>query len=148
MHLSIFMGSVSVALEFCGHWPSTKHTKASTTCVLLWMHDIDTLVASLMSLPASLVTTSRMQQCFNVLADIYHELLLLFHCCIFLEIKLTTTRYLLKMMHEIQRLMFYVVAAYQLTFQLSQWHFICGIVFRSSNYMFISVHWILYSEII
>ena len=34
-----------------------------------------TLVASLMSLMASLVTTSRMQQCFNVLIDIYHEFL-------------------------------------------------------------------------
>ena len=37
------------------------------------------LVASLMSLMASLVTTSRMQHCFNVLTDIYHEFLLLFH---------------------------------------------------------------------
>ena len=50
-----------------------------------------TLVASLMSLMASLVTTSRMQQCFNVLIDIYHEFLLLFYCCVLLEIKLTTT---------------------------------------------------------
>ena len=49
------------------------------------------LVASLMSLMASLVTTSRMQQCFNVLIDIYHEFLLLFYCCVLLEIKLTTT---------------------------------------------------------
>ena len=40
---------------------------------------------------ASLVTTSRMQQCFNVLIDIYHEFLLLFYCCVLLEIKLTTT---------------------------------------------------------
>ena len=37
------------------------------------------------------VTTSRMQQCFNVLIDIYHEFLLLFYCCVLLEIKLTTT---------------------------------------------------------
>ena len=34
------------------------------------------------------VTTSRMQQCFNVLIDIYHEFLL-FYCCVLLEIKLT-----------------------------------------------------------
>ena len=41
---------------------------------------------------ASLVTTSRMQQCFKVLIDInYHEFLLLFYCCALLEIKLTTT---------------------------------------------------------
>ena len=32
-----------------------------------------------------------MQQCFNVLIDIYHEFLLLFYCCVLLEIKLTTT---------------------------------------------------------
>ena len=44
-----------------------------------------------MSLMASLVTTSGIQQCFNVLIDIYHEFLLLFYCCILLEIKLTTT---------------------------------------------------------
>ena len=37
------------------------------------------LVASLMSLMASLLTTSPMQQCFNVLIDICHEFLLLFH---------------------------------------------------------------------
>ena len=43
------------------------------------------------SLMTSLVTTSRMHICFNVLTDIYHEFLLLFHCCILLEIKLTTT---------------------------------------------------------
>ena len=46
-----------------------------------------------MSLMASLVTTSRMQQCFNVLIDSYHELLLLFYCCVLLEMKLTTTTY-------------------------------------------------------
>ena len=40
---------------------------------------------------ASLVTTSRMQQCFNVRIDNYHEFLLLFYCCVLLEIKLTTT---------------------------------------------------------
>ena len=49
------------------------------------------LVASLMSLMASLVTTSRMQQCFDVFIDIYHEFLLLFYCCVLLEIKLSTT---------------------------------------------------------
>ena len=37
---------------------------------------------------ASLVTTSRMQQCFNVLIDIYHEFLYLFYCCVLLEINL------------------------------------------------------------
>ena len=40
---------------------------------------------------ASLVTTSRMQQCFYVPIDSYHEILLLFYCCVLLEIKLTTT---------------------------------------------------------
>ena len=44
----------------------------------------------MMSLMASLVTTSRMQQSFNILIDIYHEFLLLFYCCVLLEIKLTT----------------------------------------------------------
>ena len=44
-----------------------------------------------MSLMASLVTTSRMQQCFNVPIDSYHKFLLLFYCCVLLEIKLTTT---------------------------------------------------------
>ena len=32
-----------------------------------------------------------MQQCFNVLTDIYNLFLLQFHCCILLKIKLTTT---------------------------------------------------------
>ena len=32
-----------------------------------------------------------MQQCFNVLPNIYNLFPLLFHCCILLEIKLTTT---------------------------------------------------------
>ena len=50
-----------------------------------------TLVASLMSLMASLLTTSRIQQCFNVLIDICHEFLSLFYCCVLLEIKRTTT---------------------------------------------------------
>ena len=49
------------------------------------------LVASRMSFMASLVTTSRMQQCLNVLIDICHEFMLLFYCCVLLEIKLTTT---------------------------------------------------------
>ena len=44
-----------------------------------------------MSLMASLVTTSRMQQCFNVPIDSNHDFLLLFYCCVLLEIKLTTT---------------------------------------------------------
>ena len=42
---------------------------------------------------ASPVTTSRMQQCFNVLIDIHHEFLLLFYCCVLLEIKLATYYY-------------------------------------------------------
>ena len=44
-----------------------------------------------MSATASLVTTYKMQQCFNVLPDIYKVFMLLFYCCILLEIKLTTT---------------------------------------------------------
>ena len=44
-----------------------------------------------MSPMASLVTTNRMQQCFNVLTDINKVFLLLFHSCILLEIKLTIT---------------------------------------------------------
>ena len=54
----------------------------------IWAHQ---MVARLMSLMASLVTTSRMQQCFNVPIVSYHEFLLLFYCCVLLEIKLTTT---------------------------------------------------------
>ena len=38
---------------------------------------------------ASLVTTSRMQQCFDILIDIYHGFLVLLYCCVLLEIKLT-----------------------------------------------------------
>ena len=57
----------------------------------LWLPAWWALVASLMSLMASLVTTSRMQQCFKALVDIYHEFLLLFYCCVLLEIKLTAT---------------------------------------------------------
>ena len=91
-----------------------EYTRLTTCRCTLWLlmpsmrqqvissHDIDciisidpchlvTLVASLMSLMASLVTTSRMQQCFNVPIDSYHEFLLLFYCCVLLEIKLTTT---------------------------------------------------------
>ena len=49
------------------------------------------LVASLMSRTASLVTTRRKQQYFKVFIDIHKLLLLLFNCCIPLEIKLTTT---------------------------------------------------------
>ena len=51
------------------------------------------VVASLMSLTASLVTTSRIQQYFYVLTDIYHEFLLLFHYCFLFEIKLTTSSF-------------------------------------------------------
>ena len=40
---------------------------------------------------ASLVTTNRMQQCFNAHIGINHEFLLLFYYCVLLEIKLTTT---------------------------------------------------------
>ena len=43
-----------------------------------------------MSLMASLVTTSRMQHWFNVPIDSYHEFLLLFYCCVLLEMELTT----------------------------------------------------------
>ena len=44
-----------------------------------------------MSPTASLVTTYRLQQCFNVFPDINKEFLLLFRCCILLEIKLIAT---------------------------------------------------------
>ena len=44
-----------------------------------------------MSATASLGTTNRMQQWFNVLTNIYNVFLLLFHSCILLEVKLTTT---------------------------------------------------------
>ena len=43
-----------------------------------------------MSLMAYLVTNSRMQQCSNIPIDSYHEFLLLFYCCVLLEIKFTT----------------------------------------------------------
>ena len=71
----------------------------STTCIIYVllpassMHHICSTTASLMSLMASLVTTSRMQQCFNVPIDSNHEFLLLFYCCVLLEIKLTTTKH-------------------------------------------------------
>ena len=48
------------------------------------------LVASLMSITSSPVTTTRVQQFCNVTADIYKVFLFLFSCCILLE-KLTTT---------------------------------------------------------
>ena len=44
-----------------------------------------------MSLMASLVTTSRMEQWFNVPIDSNHEFLLLFSCCVLLKITFTTT---------------------------------------------------------
>ena len=72
-------------------WPVDSPDKGQWRGALMF-----SLVASLMSLMASLVTTSRMQQCFNVLIDIYHEFLLLFYCCVLLEIKLTTTTTTLK----------------------------------------------------
>ena len=59
-------------------------------CANDWVHN-GLRVASLMSLMASPVTTSQMQQCFDVLIDICHEFLLLFYWCVLLEIKLTTT---------------------------------------------------------
>ena len=67
-----------------------KSTFSGTISDDLSISDVK-MVASLMSLMASLVTTSRMQQCFNVPIDSYHEFLLLFYCCVLLEIKLTTT---------------------------------------------------------
>ena len=42
-----------------------------------------------MSPTASKLTINRMQPRFNVLTDIYKVFLLLLHCCILLEIKLT-----------------------------------------------------------
>ena len=44
-----------------------------------------------MSPTASQLTTNRMQQPFNVLTDIYKIFLLLFYCCILLEIRFTIT---------------------------------------------------------
>ena len=51
------------------------------------------LVVSLMSLTASLMTTSRMQQCFNVMWILVFTkyFLFLYHCCILSEMQLTTT---------------------------------------------------------
>ena len=58
------------------------------------INHIHTLVASLMNLMASLVTTSRIQQCFNVLIDIYHEFVFFFfYCSVLLGIKLTTATF-------------------------------------------------------
>ena len=55
-------------------------------------------------------TTSRMHQCFNVLIYICHEFLLLFYCCVLLEIKLTTTTTINKGGHDIW--IYYSVATY------------------------------------
>ena len=44
-----------------------------------------------MRLMASLVTTSRVQERFNLLIDFYREFLLLSYCSVLLEIELTTT---------------------------------------------------------
>ena len=83
-----------------GSWiPSSLMTKTQYGCsgdarshgVSSLAIDLVIQVASSMSLMASLVTTSRMQQCFNVFIDIYHEFLLLFYCCVLFEIKPTTT---------------------------------------------------------
>ena len=74
----------------CLFGPSTKKTPRPRILALVRGIPLE-LVASLMSLMASLVTTSRMQQCFNVPIDSYHEFLLLFYCCVLLEIKLSTT---------------------------------------------------------
>ena len=46
------------------------------------MEALSALVASLMNLDASLVTTSRMQQCINVLTDVSELFLFLFHSAI------------------------------------------------------------------
>ena len=77
------------------HRPNTHPTRKKCfyhdkIYISRFVHRSLTLVASLMSLMASLVTTSLMQQCFNVLIDIYHGFLLLFYC-VLLEIKPTTT---------------------------------------------------------
>ena len=54
--------------------PTVIHRQTSRNSPLwLTCNQSHTLVASLMSLMASLVTTSRIQQCLNVLIDIYHE---------------------------------------------------------------------------
>ena len=86
------METFSASLAFCagnspvtGEFPAQRPVTGSFDVFLMF------LVASLMSLMASLVTTSRMQQCFNVPIDSYHEFPLLFYCCVLLEIKLTTT---------------------------------------------------------
>ena len=64
--------------------PSAPHISLFKSCYVLWLP-----VWWALWLPW--LITSRMQQCFNVLIDIYYEFLLLFYCCVLLEIKLTTT---------------------------------------------------------
>ena len=55
----------------------------TAVCLCFYSYFYLFLVASLMSLMASLVTTSRMQQCFNVLIDSYRDFLLLFFFVVF-----------------------------------------------------------------
>ena len=85
MTMMIFGEMPPAWIHHCSHLPFVNVIILSISPLF------STLVASLMSLMASLVTTSRMQQCFNVPIDSYHEFLLLFYCCVLLEIKLTTT---------------------------------------------------------
>ena len=86
--IPIMLHSEQKCAHLCSEWSIVGYrTRAWWD---LWIRSIG-VTASLMSLMASLVTTSRMQQCFNVLIDSYQEFLLLFYCCVLLEIKLTTT---------------------------------------------------------
>ena len=72
-------------------WLMYKEIVKPPAPIVLSLNLVCTLVASLVGLMASLVTTNRIQHCFNVPIDSYHEFLLLFYCCVLLEIKLTTT---------------------------------------------------------
>ena len=71
------------------YWTSTDRYDASDNK----MNVVRTFISHLLSLAASLVTASTMQQCFDVLGDIYHVFKLLFDCCSLLEIKRTTTTF-------------------------------------------------------
>ena len=95
--LSLLRHAISGALADTNEWTRTNVLWTNTFSYVyhmnlthIWVNEW--MVASLMSLMASLVTTSRMKQCFNVLIDIYHEFLLLFYSWVLLEIKLTTTK--------------------------------------------------------
>ena len=74
-----------VVLKMCNKVPSVTGDHGS--------NDHHILVAILMCRTASLVTTSRMQQYFNVMCIFVFtkRFLFLYHCCILSEIKLTTT---------------------------------------------------------